>query len=353
MSVPFDITSWYLNARRIVELTGMDVIAGHRVATSDQLQRLADIDALRRSVLNWIERNDPQPLEKLLVEDKLTEGVIFTLNTNFFFKGLNALGGPSAPVPSNAKLPQGYAKLDQLKPNLRVTFDFHPEHLTSTSSWVELTGQKRMFVLGVVTEITDSEIKSKPYVIGNLVERRGEIFAARRWASHLEMHLEQIDNFSLVRDVRPIRSKKALESLRVIPEQAVKEAFADIIGELSVPNDWGGEKSDLFSTAVLIDGQRVSAAFAFKGPAKFRPMTLAELGKNGDQINRLYEEPADLLVLQHCHEITPPVRRVMRSFAQQMGNPRMYCIIDGYDTLRLLQAYGKCGFSKPAQAKPV
>ena len=90
--------------------------------------------------------------------------------------------------------------------------------------------------------------------------------------------------------------------------------------------------------------ERISTAFAFKGPAKFHPMTVADLGKNGDQINRLFSEPADLLVLQHCQGITPAVRGMMRAFAQQMGNPRLFCLIDGYDTLRLLQAYGKCNF---------
>jgi hypothetical protein len=67
-----------------------------------------------------------------------------------------------------------------------------------------------------------------------------------------------------------------------------------------VPKDWSGEQSDLFISALKVDGEPYAAAFAFKGPAKFKPMTLAELGKNGDQVVRLYAEPADILVLQHC-----------------------------------------------------
>jgi hypothetical protein len=74
-------------------------------------------------------------------------------------------------------------------------------------------------------------------------------------------------------------------------------------------------------------------------------LTYAQLGKNGDQIDRLFSEPADLLVLQHCHEITPPIRGAMRAYAQQMSNPRLFCLIDGYDTVRLLRSYGKCGIS--------
>ncbi|WP_131116381.1 hypothetical protein [Lichenihabitans psoromatis] len=72
-------------------------------------------------------------------------------------------------------------------------------------------------------------------------------------------------------------------------------------------------------------------------------MTLADLGKNGDQIDRLFSEPADLMVLQHCNEITSPVRAMMRAYATRMGQLKTYCIINGFDTLRILNAYEKCG----------
>jgi hypothetical protein len=41
----------------------------------------------------------------------------------------------------------------------------------------------------------------------------------------------------------------------------------------------------------------------------------------------------------------------MRAYAQQMGNPRQFCIIDGYDTLRVLMAYGKLDLSSKPKAK--
>lgn len=151
------------------------------------------------------------------------------------------------------------------------------------------------------------------------------------------------DQFSKIRDAKFKRHKSHLDALRDIPETEVKQAFAKIINEPTVPKDWGGEQSDLFTSQILVLGKQLSAAFAFKGPAKFHPMTMADLGKNGDQISRLYMEPADILILQHCHEITPPVRTMMRAFANQLGNLRQYCIIDGYDTYRILRAYEKCG----------
>ncbi len=44
-----------------------------------------------------------------------------------------------------------------------------------------------------------------------------------------------------------------------------------------------------------------------KGPAKFHAMTIKDLGANGDQINRLYEEDADIYILQQCHDIKPEI----------------------------------------------
>jgi len=87
----------------------------------------------------------------------------------------------------------------------------------------------------------------------------------------------------------------------------------------------------------------MSTAFLLKGPSKFFPMKMVHLGKNGDQIERLFSEPADLLVLQNCHEVTNPVRATMRAYACRIYDLRYFTIIDGADTVRLLKAYGKCG----------
>jgi hypothetical protein len=353
VSVPFDLTCWYINARRVIELAGAPLL-GATGFSSDNLQHLRELGALKDAVVAWIKSNAPETLGKMLVEGTLSEGSVFTHNSNFFFKGLSAVASAQLDGKAAKALPTAYSKLDEWLEGGRIEFEFDPVHLTSNSSWSELTGQKRMFVLGVVTSIKGPKISTKPYVIANVVENRRDIFAAGRWMNYLEVHVDRLDSFERVRDYRPRLTKKSLEKLSAIPEAHVKEAFAEIIGEPVVPKDWGGEKSDLFSTFAAFAGTRISAAFAFKGPSKFKPMTMAELGKNGDQISRLFEEPAELLVLQHCHEITPDVRKTMRAFANQMGNPRMYCVIDGYDTIRVLEAYSKCGLSASAQdGRPV
>jgi hypothetical protein len=240
-----------------------------------------------------------------------------------------------------------YAKLDDLSPGWIVECRFHHNHLTSDSSWTELSGQKTLFVLALITEIADKKIDAIPFIIANplpLMEVRASRIG-QHWLGRFQIHVDSIDSFAKVNEVIRPQSKRELEHLRSIPEHKIKEAFAEIVGEPTVPKDWGGERSDLLSDRIVLDGKRIPTAFVFKGPAKFEPMTLAQLGKNGDQIDRLFTEPADLFVLQHCHEITAPVRGAMRAYAQQIGRLRLFCVIDGYDTMRLLRAYKKCGLS--------
>jgi hypothetical protein len=136
--------------------------------------------------------------------------------------------------------------------------------------------------------------------------------------------------------------KKAhLETLLLMPEEAVKFAFAEIIGEPFVPKDWGGEKSDLTTNRLTIDGKARSEAFIFKGPSLRGQMHPADMGTRGDQLVRAFDEPVELVIVQHCNKIANSVVRIAESLAMDIRRPRLYCILDGADTARILKAYGK------------
>jgi hypothetical protein len=164
-------------------------------------------------------------------------------------------------------------------------------------------------------------------------------FAGPEWYSYafFENFIEDVDQFSAVRDFEVPTDFQVMQQ---ISEQAFKQCLVEILGD-EAKRDWGGEASDHFSSHVSLNGKRTTAAFLLKGPAHFAPMGLNHLGKNNDQICRLANEPAGLLVVQHCHEILPPVRATLRAFAVRPGQERRYCLIDGRDSLRLLMAYDK------------
>jgi hypothetical protein len=200
-----------------------------------------------------------------------------------------------------------------------------------------------MFIVAVTESVSEAEMVAVTIFIGlRLRDAKGGMFSALHGDS-LEVHPDDIDAFAKVKD-EDLPTRAHLKVLRSIPEDDIKRAVAGLVGEPSVPKDWGGERSDLFTSRVTIGGKRVSTAFLFKGPGGgFEPMTSRHLGRNGDQVDRLFTEPADLLVIQHCHEVRASVRGMMRAYANQLGNPRRYCIIDGYDTVKILRAYGLCG----------
>ena len=154
-----------------------------------------------------------------------------------------------------------------------------------------------------------------------------------------ENFIEDIAEFSKVREVPRPAPEIWMPFMANVPELEVKRFLCSLLQE-GVPKDWPGETSDLFSTNIHLGEKRITGAFLLKGPSNFRPMTVSHLGKNGDQIYRLSQEPANLLVVQHSHEVTEAVRAHLRAFASQPWSQRRFMVIDGSDTYRILKAYG-------------
>lgn len=158
-------------------------------------------------------------------------------------------------------------------------------------------------------------------------------------APGLRVYPSEIGQFSGIDFACPV-TEAELAAIRQVPEEMVKNAFAGLTGESYVPKDWGGERSDLCTSRAIVRGRQVSAAWLFKGRGHPYPMTVKALGKPGDQIGRLFSEPAELLVLQHCHQVTTAVVDMMDTYPHDLRNPRSYMIIDGADTSRILKPLG-------------
>ena len=309
-----------------------------------ELYRAADVSALARHLRQWLHANEVPSLGEILAKDTLpTEGQRFAIYHDFYGRGLSKYRLPSVEIPRDA-VAEVYCALSYDK-NYRLTVPYHPTGLTCTTAWSKLSGHSRLFVLAYADRVSNDEVQARPYVIadlhGDLPEDSPAVWNS---ANYGEIHPAAIEQFSLLRDqYEKESSAPRLSLLKSIPERSIKSAIAEILHEDSVPKDWAGERSDLFSSNLSVNGRRLSAAFLLKGPASFSPMTMKHLGKNGDQIDRLFTEPADLLVLQHCHKVTSAVRSTMRAYSQRIHDLRHFTILDGYDTVRLMRAYGKCG----------
>jgi hypothetical protein len=154
---------------------------------------------------------------------------------------------------------------------------------------------------------------------------------------------EQIDSFACVSTVTAGEVAGIPRPL-ALTEAEVKRALLGILGVSEIPADWGGERSDAFSTHVYLGGERIATSFVLKGPAKRGELTPADYGKNGDQLQRSFTQPASLHVIQANASIAPSVRELANGLvlnARSQGDGRAVASVwDGTDTARILAAYG-------------
>jgi hypothetical protein len=226
------------------------------------------------------------------------------------------------------------------KRDVRVEFHYTTDHVASTTLRDRLRQGALVSIIGEVQSFKREVAIFDPLVMGLPCLTTTD----PKWKNHAmwwsyEFFENVIEDFDEFGKVRNFPKPKDCLPMKAVSEASFKACLAEIIGGTPA-KDWGGETSDFFTPHLHLNGNRVRGAFLLKGPARFAPMTLDSLGKRNNQILRLAQEPADVLFVQHCHEITPDVRQTLRVFAVQPSRPRRYCLIDGIDSLWLLQAYG-------------
>jgi hypothetical protein len=332
LDLTHSIDPGFVNFRRIEAIIGD---AG-RSAINEQVRRLPHMPEWQRDVrighiysdimLAFCRVHEVPPLGRLLHEQK---GKLFCSTERL---------GPCRDIYAaerGVNLWRPERKVQQ-----RVEFHYSAAQVTSDTLRSQLRRGDRLSMIAELHSVTHDRVIFHPLVMGGPWLSSADPKwknAAMWWAGEFyENVVEDFDNFAALRlHPKPL----SCEPMRQVSEHAFKKCLAEIIGG-EVPKDWGGETSDFYSAHLRLGGKRVSGAFLLKGPARFSPMRLNSLGKNNDQIVRLSAEPADVLFVQHCHEITPAVRETLRVFAVQPSRPRRYCLIDGRDSLWLLNAHG-------------
>jgi hypothetical protein len=150
--------------------------------------------------------------------------------------------------------------------------------------------------------------------------------------------IDDIDSFA---KVKKLKANNYIGD--ALSEDEFKNGIKTILGELGVFKDWGGESSDLYSSQARMKGKRHTVAFAFKGPGKPGKLVPGKMGKNGDQIQRMFRQGADIFFAQHHAQIDPSVLEQMQAHAVSKshltGEQVYYGVIDGADSERLRLAY--------------
>lgn len=188
--------------------------------------------------------------------------------------------------------------------------------------------------------------KRNPVATTRMVQVR--LSSQRAQVQHLTV--DEIDSFRRVRSI----SNSEPEIGDELSEAEFKRGLQKILGEDGRFKDWGGEISDLFTTQFRVGGTRRPTALALKGPGTKGKLTPGKMGKNGDQIQRLFEAPAEVFLVQYCRQVDSAVPTQMRQLAMvkslMMGTRVFYGVIDGKDSRRLVRAYSD-SFRRAARRK--
>jgi hypothetical protein len=328
------LSPYYLNSRRLALLGGF--VAPPAVQVS-----LAHNSENRVAGMNGLARYSEQLLRSgeipNLTRDAATsvpdgDRVIGFLWGVFTFRGVPAaIAGEYKGKPYKNATFSGVVPIGDRE--FSVSGELMNDHFYSVSSQGMLSGKKRMLVAGQF-QFDGDKIEAFPFIIGEMVRQTG--YLPISWSSSIRVHPSMIDAFRLGNASRPTKSD--LARVQSMSENAVKHAFAQILGEPFVAKDWGGERSDLYTSRISVSGKPTAAAFILKGPSVAGTMHPANMGKRGDQLIRAFDEPADLIVIQHCNEIATSVVKMAESLAYDPRRPRQYCIIDGSDTAAILKA---------------
>ncbi len=165
-------------------------------------------------------------------------------------------------------------------------------------------------------------------------------------AGTCRLFVDDIDSFAPVRQVDSKDVLSLLSQGRLnVAEDEVQRCLESALGVPLHKKDWGGEENDLYTTNIVVDGHRVPVAFALKGRGQTAiTLQLAHCGKNGDQIVRLFQSPAELFILQFVGMVSENIVKDMEGKARDLVSqkrPARFCVIDGQDTARLMRGFGR------------
>jgi hypothetical protein len=334
------LEAWFLHEKLVFSLLPEQELTSLRQRLPDAADPCAETmrtELFERALTAYLERSAVASLTEAHSRGELHVGQLTWLDQLISFKGMSAA---LEAIGRGARGTATFSASLATDKSVRVRGEYNVARLTSSTASDVLSGTKRQFVLGYVDGIAADEIELRPVVIAT--RRLRPVPEIPVWYGDDPSWVTPaaIDQFASV-DFQQRLERPDLDILKSVPEEAVKTAFAGIFGEPEIPDDWGGEQFDLWTAKVSVQGRPLRAAIAFKGPAKFRPMTIATLGKNGDQIDRLAQTAADLMIVQHCHYITPPVVNMLKTYANNPRNPKRYMTIDGYDTIKILRHFGR------------
>ncbi|MCC9176784.1 hypothetical protein [Arthrobacter sp. zg-Y750] len=328
----YHVQAFFVHTRMLRQrLSVLDAQAMDAWANSfpTDMERKGAANAHSERIVAELYGNSPDELAIWLMDEPTVGDTrLITVSQQFYFRKINDRR-------------KGFRASFRVNTNIELEGEFATEGCVGDTGLDFLSGNRRVTMLGIAEVLQTGSIRKvriAPWFIGHMVARPASEGAPMfDYTDHREVWPREIDQFSLISECDP-PTPGMLKEVKSMPEETVKNHFAEIISEPYVGKDWGGESSDLYTNRLTISGKNIRAGFAFKGPGLPGKLTISGMGKNGDQGLRLYQQPIDIGIIQHHREIDAQVRNLMEAVARHYR--AKYMIIDGSTTAQILNAYG-------------
>jgi len=181
-------------------------------------------------------------------------------------------------------------------------------------------------------------LKSYPTKRKILITHGKTIFTFRTKPQVQQLSVDDIDSF---KNICAIPNGNLVLTKRMA-ERKINRGICNILGQ-GEKKDWGGERNDIFSTHMVMKGKRITSSFALKGKGTKGVLTPKKMGKNGDQISRLFQGTAVAHFVVYNDSVEESIFDLMQTHAIrksiETGEKIFYSIIDGADLARLIVAY--------------
>lgn len=295
---------------------------------SAELSRICQLVLRHPANPNFVSLEDE--LEKAQVEDGMDHAIILA-----FFTALR----------DGQTVIHFTTRNEQLGPGRLVSFD-----LNSRVIEIQLLGemQTRDYRFAELNNFGPASYNSPQNVGQTLLGAFWEARTTRKYLerivanSYARLSPEEIDSFE------QIVSVSEGDIVDIVPldleEAEIKKRICSIVGDPFAQKDWGGETCDIFCN-IRFRRRSVPAAFVLKGKAYARrPLRIADLGKNGDQLVRMFSLRAEVFIIQSNGPIDGTVySQIQAQVAEKLmtNQPVYYLVMDGVQTARLLRAYDK------------
>lgn len=235
------LESWFLHNELALAVIGPEETRLLKFPASEHpFSRAINRTIISRAIWEHVAQNKIPSGANQIREGVIQEGRLIWFEQAFYFK--DAVASHRS---KGVKRATFHGKLD-VDQSVEIRGAFNGTRVTSDTALTVLTGRAaRIFVVAYVTAVSASLVTIRPVVIANRLISDGPTNVP--YGDRARVWPQEVDQFRGVNfDLR--LTKRDLQTLKDIPEQVVKNAFAQILSEPTVPKDWGGEQFDTWTS---------------------------------------------------------------------------------------------------------